>query len=122
MARPRKKLAARGEKPDLSTKMWKAGELERWAFADAGELSIKPPSARIAEKVGVTRQVIDKWRRNPRYIQGVVWIASQRASDGYGKAHVPKLGDPEEGTKRDGMVYSQGAWQEAETVREEAEL
>ena len=119
MARPRKKLPAAGEEPDLSASMRQGVELERWSWSDTDELWFRHPPARIAEKVGVSRQAVEKWRKNPRYIQALVWRASQQASATYHEPYDPKLGDPVEGAERDGLVFSEGAWQERYELRPE---
>jgi len=99
--------------------MWRGAKLESWAHNEANEFCFKHPPASIAEKVGVTRHAVEKWRKNPRYVQGVIWFASQKATATYHKPHGPQLGDPEEGEERDGMIFSGGVWRELDLLRKE---
>jgi len=120
MARPRKLLAAKGERPDLSEAMWEGARLERWEFVGS-EFHFTLPPTRIAEKIGKTRQAVDKWRKNERYIQGVIWEAGQRSWEERKKPPRRVLTDPaQEGAKRDGMILTEGAWRDENTVRDEA--
>ncbi len=114
MARPRKKPAGRGKRPDLSVAMWKGARLEQWHYTERDEICFDLPPARIAEIVNKTRQAVVGWRKNERYRQGMMWLACQRASETFKKPYKRMITDPAEGAKHGGrgLVFKEGCWQE----------
>ena len=78
--RPKKASPNPGERPNLSNRRWKALQFEsKHACLDENDTyQWWATLRRIADHVGVTKQAVWKWRQDPRYVQGFVWlIASQ---------------------------------------------
>lgn len=84
--RPRKRAPQpdeQGEQPSLSGAKWRALAREyaglNWKrVADVNDTRwpSETPAARVAQYAGVSRRVIYKWRNDPWYAQGLIWLMS----------------------------------------------
>jgi hypothetical protein len=70
--RPRKTLPITGRKPVLTSAQWRGVRAE-FRLDRGGPLFTGRVTA-VAERAGVSRIMVYKWRRDPSYEQGVYWL------------------------------------------------
>ena len=79
--RPKKEPAPWGDRPRLTDKQWRAldrefrGREQKWR---QGEWPT--PAQTVAEYAKVSRQSVDKWRKDPEYRRGRDWLLSDKIS------------------------------------------
>ena len=81
--RPPKAPAPSGEKPNLTDKKWRGlrCELRGCEYLTDWQRDGWPsrtPAQTIAAAAGVTRQMVYRWREDPAYRAGLVWLLSKR--------------------------------------------
>lgn len=102
MGRPKKSQSPKGEKPQLTDKQWLALEREWGGCSEKylkDEWPSKTPAEIVARAAGVSRQIVDRWRKNPGYCReyrrGLDWLLIEKLTQSLDRSD-QTAGDPDD--------------------------